>query len=135
MTKKSPAWRKYERDLVIYNHVETGVSAEKHGEISDAIAAFEKAAIMGSIYARNRLGTIFSDVIKPHQPSRAVYWYKAGVRLGDCSSAWDLAMHYSGLGNKRWYRHWLTVAKRMGEIDAAEELKTGKWWRKHNDLP
>lgn len=134
MNRRSPAWRKYDRDVITFNHIEDGILAEKNGDITSAIDAFEKAAIRGSIYACAKLGNIFDDVIKPAQHKSAVHWYKAGVRLGDSACAWDLAMHYSGLGNKRWYLHWLQVAQKMGETDAPEELLNRKWWIKHNEL-
>jgi TPR repeat protein len=132
MNRKSAAWKKYDRDLFIYNCVEAGRAAEKSGDIGAAVKCFEKAAANGSIYAIGELGRIFDFVVKPPRNDRAVYWYRAGVRRGYSSCAWDLAMHYSSLGNKRWYLHWLRVADRMGEPDAPEELSNGKWWRKHN---
>jgi TPR repeat protein len=132
MDKRSSAWKKYEQDLTTHLHIEAGLAAEGKGDINLAIQEFEKAAIRKSIYARGKLGTIFDDVATPPQPKRAIYWYKAGVRLGDSSCAWDLAMHYSNLRKKRWYRYWLNVAEQMGEIDATEELRSETWWNKHN---
>ena len=132
MTKKTSEWRKYERDLVSYNYVQAGMYAEENGNIPEAIRYFEKAAAKGSDYAWSKLGTIFDLVVNPPQHDKAVRWYKFGVRRGDSSSAWDLAMHYSALGKNRWYRHWLRVAERMGEPGASEELEKEEWWKKHN---
>jgi TPR repeat protein len=119
--------------MEIYRHEQAAVAAENEGNISLAIAEFERAAIGGSTYARGKLGTIFDEVVDPPQHDKAVYWYKAGVRLGDSSCAWDLAMHYSLLGKKRWYLHWLRVAESMGEPGGSEEILTERWWKKHNE--
>ncbi|MEO5774731.1 MAG: hypothetical protein ABIQ32_11525 [Sphingomicrobium sp.] len=105
---------------------------EEKGDLEGSIKAFKAASRLGSTDARSKLGTIFDDVISPPSPRKAVYWYKKGVEAGDSGCAWNLAMHHCGLGNKRWYRYWLQVALRMGDPDAPDELKTGKWWQKRN---
>ena len=116
----------------IYESLIKGFDFEESGEIEKSIEAFTIAAKLGSIDALSKLGTIMDDVLKPPQPKQAVYWYKRAVRAGSSSCAWNLAMHYNGLGDRRWYLYWLRVAARMREADAIEELKTGKWWSKRN---
>ena len=105
---------------------------EEAGEIDEAILRFKVAAKLGSNKARSKLGTIFDDVLQPPRPERAVYWYKQGVRGGHSACAWNLAMHYAGLGRKRGYLHWLRKARSMGDADADTELLTRKWWKRRN---
>jgi TPR repeat protein len=107
---------------------------EAEGEIQEAIRLFKIAAKLGSNDARSKLGTIFDDVLKPPKPDRAVYWYKQGAKNGCSGCAWNLAMHYAGLGRKRGYSYWLLKAQFMGDSDADEELMTGAWWKKRNRL-
>jgi hypothetical protein len=132
MNKYPLAQKRYEKDLQIYNLVQAGIAAEGRGDFNVAIQSYEQAAKIGSDYAIGRLGHILDNVVTPPEHGRAVYWYKLGVRRGDSSFAWDLAMHYSSLGLWRWYRHWLHVAQRMGEDDASKELQNKYWWNKHN---
>jgi len=106
--------------------------SEEIGEIEEAIRLFKIAAKLGSNDARSKLGTIFDDVLDPSKPKRAVYWYKLGVRGGDSACAWNLAMHYAGLGRKKGYLFWLLKAESMGDLDAGKELLTGDWWAKRN---
>jgi len=107
---------------------------EEAGDIEGAIANFKEASRQGSVDARSKLGTIYDDVIKPPRPEEAVRWYRKGASAGDAGCAWNLAMHYAGIGNVRWYKYWLHKAKELGDPDAREELNTGKWWKKRNDV-
>lgn len=104
--------------------------AEEAGQLEEAICLLKKAARLGSNAARSKLGTTYDDVIKPAKPERAVYWYKQGVKNGYSDCAWNLAMHYAGLGKKRGYLYWLRIANEMGDEDAAEEIQTREWWLK-----
>ncbi|GJL90434.1 hypothetical protein [Hyphococcus sp.] len=104
--------------------------AEEDGQLEEAICLLKKAARLGSNAARSKLGTTYDDVVTPSQPDRAVYWYKQGVKNGYSDCAWNLAMHYAGLGRRRGYLYWLRIANEMGDEDAPEELRTGEWWSK-----
>ncbi len=124
------------REDLIYDSLVKGFEHEKAGELEDAITTFTIAARLGSADARSMLGTIFDDRITPSQPKLAVYWYKKGVEVGNESCAWNLAMHYKGLKQKRWYLYWLNVAKAMGHPNADHELDTNEWWMKlHGSRP
>ena len=102
------------------------------GDLKDAVRLYKRAARQGSNDARCNLGNIFDDEIAPSSPSKAVYWYKLGVRDGCESCAWNLAMHYAGLGRRRGYLYWLRSADEMGHENAAAELADGYWWTKRN---
>ena len=102
------------------------------GNLKDAVRLYKRAARQGSNAARSNLGTIFDDVFVPSNPAKAVYWYKQGVQNGYGNCAWNLAMHYAGLGRRRGYLYWLRVADEMGEEDASAELADGYWWTKRN---
>ncbi len=79
--------------------------------------------MLGDTTAQSNLATLLDDKIKPPRSKEAVYWYKRAVKGGDCIGAWNLAMHYRNLGKRRWQLHWLHVAARMGEPDAAKEVR------------
>ena len=106
--------------------------AEAKGDIGEAILLFKEASRLGSNDARSKLGTIYDDVLEPRDTSKAVYWYKRGVMGGDSGCAWNMAMHYAGIGRRRWYLYWLKVADTMGDPDAGTELVSNEWWRKRN---
>jgi hypothetical protein len=105
---------------------------EEAGDIGAAISAFQEAASFGSTDAYSKLGTIFDDVLQPSQPLKAAEWYRRGVGAGDSSCAWNLAMHYCGLGDRKHYDEWLRIALKMGDPDAEAELLDERWWRKRN---
>ena len=64
------------------------------------------------------LGTLLDE---QQRPQEAVHWYKRSVAAGNAASAWNLAMHYIPLVNKRWYQHWMKRAAAMGNEDAIIE--------------
>jgi TPR repeat protein len=104
--------------------------AELSQNLDMAIKLFKRAARNGSNEARSKLGTIFDDILKPPNYSKAIYWYKKAVKGGDPTSAWNLAMHYAGLRRRRGYLYWLRIASKMGDHDAQMEFTTEHWWRK-----
>lgn len=106
--------------------------AEAAGDLATAITLFKRAARYGSNDARSMLGTIYDDVLKPPSPSKALYWYKLGVRGGEAHCAWNLAMHYAGMGRRRGYLYWLRIAAEMGDAHAPQELADNAWWEKRN---
>lgn len=105
---------------------------EEAGDIEAAISAFQDAATLGYTDAFSKLGTIFDDVLQPPQRLKAVEWYRRGVDAGDSGCAWNLAMHYCGLGDRKQYEEWLRTAVRMGDPDAEAELLDESWWQKRN---
>ena len=109
-----------------------GYDLQEVGDIDGAILGYKAAADLGATDAMSRLGTIYDDIKLPSEPKPAIYWYKRGVKAGDSDCAWNLAMHYAGRGNKRWYLHWLRVADRMGNPNAKSELRESEWWTKRN---
>ncbi len=124
------------REDAIYESLVRGFELEKISDWDGAVAAFTIAAKLGSTDAKSMLGTIFDDRIVPARPREAVYWYKKGVEAGDENCAWNLAMHYKGLKQKRWYAYWLNVAKTMGYPEATHEIVTNNWWVKlHGERP
>jgi TPR repeat protein len=125
MAKKRKMPSETTRDLLAY-----ASWAEEKGDIELAIYYLKKAVRSGSNDARSMLGAIYDDVLKPPKPDRAAYWYKQALRNGDTDCAWNLAMHFAGLGKKRGYSHWLRVANELGDEDAPEEIQTGEWWSK-----
>jgi TPR repeat protein len=110
-----------------------GYDRQEKGDIHGAIAAYEAAANFGATDAMSRLGTIYGDMKVPSDQKLAIYWYKRGVRLGDAGCAWNLAMHYAGTGNKRWYVYWLKIAGRMGYPDSENEIRNRNWWNKRRN--
>ncbi|MGE0233002.1 MAG: tetratricopeptide repeat protein [Flavobacteriaceae bacterium] len=96
---------------------------EDEGKISEAVEKYETAARMGNVEAMSNLGNLLDDEVDPPRPKEAVYWYKRAIRKGYSTAAWNMAMHYRNLGQRRWYIHWLYVAARMGNDDAPEELR------------
>lgn len=119
------------RASVEYNR---GFDLEEAGDINSAVLAYKTAAKYGATDAMSRLGNIFDNIMSGDHASKAVYWYKKGVRGGDASCAWNLAMHYAGLGRRRGYLHWLRIAMQMGDVDAISEINDGKWWKKRQNL-
>ena len=114
-----------------------GSDAEDAGDIEAAIAHYTASAKLGHTHAQSNLGTLLDDVVSPSRPAEAVYWYKRAVRCGYSGGAWNLAMHYRGLGVRRWYRHWLLVAARMGHEDAPHVLRKlmKKGWMTSGPMP
>lgn len=119
-------------DELVNKILREAFDAEANGNLKQSIRLFKRASRLGSNDARSKLGTIFDDIIEPRRPDRAVYWYRRGVHGGDPSCAWNLAMHYAGLGRKRGYLRWLRVAASLGDPDASAELQSNTWWRKRN---
>jgi TPR repeat protein len=102
--------------------------SEDDGDLEKAIELYLKAAKLGDSVAQLNLGVILEDKISPPQVKEAIYWTKRAIRSGHATGAWNLAMRYRLLGNKRWYIFWLNKAAEMGEVEAFEELKTLSWW-------
>ena len=96
--------------------------AEK-GQIALAVKTYRRAARMGFEPAMNNLGNLLDDTVRPSKPMEAVYWYKRAVRRGSCGGAYNLAVHYKSLGQRRWQTHWLKVAAKLGDPDAKAELR------------
>lgn len=115
------------RATINYNR---GFDLQEKGDLIGAISAYKIAAKYGATDAMSRLGTIFDDVMNGEHASKAVFWYKKGVQNGDASCAWNLSMHYAGLGRRRGYLHWLRVATKMGDPNAKLEQSDQKWWKK-----
>jgi len=104
--------------------------AEESDDLVAAIRLFKRAARHGSNVACSKLGTIYDDVLTPPNPFKAIYWYKRAVKGHHPNGAWNLAMHYAGLGRRRGYLYWLRIAAKMGDADASVELTDNVWWEK-----
>lgn len=76
--------------------------------------------MMGEANAMDSLATLLDET---DHPEEAIYWYKRAVEAGNSTSAWNLAMHYIPLKQKRLYRYWMRKAAAMGEEDAVAEVK------------
>ncbi|HTV84817.1 MAG TPA: tetratricopeptide repeat protein [Dyella sp.] len=93
------------------------------GERSRSIKMFLKAAEEGSREAQVNLANIYDegDGIKADF-DKARYWYKRAITGGSPEAAYNLGISYLNRGDARWARHWLRVAKSMGDEDAEEKL-------------
>ena len=89
------------------------------GQLREAERLFRRAAAMGHLPSMNSLATLLDDDLR--RPQEAIFWYKRAVLAGHDIAAWNLAMHYVPLGQKRWYRYWMKRAAAMGNEDAAVE--------------
>jgi len=76
---------------------------------------------MGYVSAMNSLATLLDDHLDHGQ--EALTWYKRAVTAGDSTAAWNLAMHYVPLRQKRLYRYWMRKAAAMGDEDAIVEAE------------
>lgn len=123
--------KKEYRATINYNR---GFDLQQCGDIDGAVSAYKIAARYGATDAMSRLGTIFGDMTNGDNASKAVFWYKKGVRNGDASCAWNLAMHYAGLGRRRGYLHWLRIAAKMGNKNAILEIDDERWWKKRTKI-
>jgi TPR repeat protein len=99
---------------------------EDAGKIAAAVELYTASATLGNAIAQSNLGNLLDDAISPARPAEAVYWYKRAVKSGHITAAWNLAMHYRNLGQRRWHLHWLKTAAGMGDDDAAAELRAQK---------
>ena len=94
--------------------------AEERGHFDEAERLLRQSAAMGNMSAMSSLANLLDDRL--HCPQEAVHWYKRCVAAGDASAAWNLAMHYIPLGQRRLYRYWMRKAAAMGEEDAVAEV-------------
>jgi len=106
---------------------------EAAGQLLAAEALYTVAAELGYPLAMNNLAILIEDVISPARPAAAVYWLKRAVAAGYDEAAWNLAMRQRLAGRRRWYVHWLRIARDLGHAEAAEILPTaeatgGHWW-------
>lgn len=97
---------------------ERGDRAWDRGHLVEAERLFKRAALMSHVDSMNSLATLLDELGRPRE---AVRWYKQAVAAGHAMAAWNLAMHYVPLGQKRWYRHWLNKAASMRDEDAVIE--------------
>jgi TPR repeat protein len=98
---------------------ERGDRAWDRGHIGEAERLFRLAAAMSHVVSMNSLATLLDELGRPQE---AIRWYKRAVTAGHAMAAWNLAMHYVPLGQKRWYRYWLNKAASMGDEDATMEV-------------
>ena len=97
---------------------ERGDRAWDRGHLDEAERLFKLAAAMGDHVSMNSLGKLFDDLRRPED---AVRWYKRAVVAGSAIAAWNLAMNYVPLGQRRWYRYRMKKAAAMGYDDALTE--------------
>ena len=91
---------------------------EDRGLLDAAIGKYKEAVRYGSVAAMNNLATIYDDKMAPPRRDKAVSLYERAARLGDPTSAWNLAMHYRNLGNLVAGLHWMKTAAILGNEDA-----------------
>jgi TPR repeat protein len=93
------------------------------GERSKSIKLFLRAAKEGSCEAQVNIANIYDEGggVKVSF-DKARYWYKRAIAGGSPEAAYNLGISYLNRGNVRWARHWLHVAKSMGDEDAEEKL-------------
>jgi TPR repeat protein len=104
--------------------LESACELFESGERKKAVKVFLKAASMGSTEAQVNVANIYddgdgvkSDFVK------ARYWYKRAISGGSPEAAYNLGVSYLNRGDARWAKHWLSIAKVMGDEDAPEQLK------------
>lgn len=114
---------KQQKDLKAEAHWKKGCEAEDAGDIKKAVRLYRAGAKLGNTAAQSNLGNLLDDYVHPPKPAEAVYWYKRAVRLGCYTAASNLAVHYRNNGKARWYRHWLSVAAKMGDEESEIELR------------
>jgi hypothetical protein len=88
------------------------------GHLDEAEKLFRSAISMGETGAIDSFATFLDD---SNRKREAVLMYKRAVAAGNGMSAWNLAMHYIPLGQKRRYRYWMLKAAAMGYEDAVLE--------------
>lgn len=93
------------------------------GELRRSAKLFKRAAIAGVIEAQVNLANVYDagDGVRSDFPA-ARYWYKRAIGQGSPEAAYNLAVSYLNRDRLRWARHWLLVAKRLGDEDAQELL-------------
>ena len=103
------------------------------GRLLEAEALYTVAAELGYALAMNNLAILIEDVMQPPRPAEAAYWLKRAVAAGYDEAAWNLAMRQRQAGRRRWYVHWLRIARDMGHEEAAQVLPVAEgrddiWW-------
>jgi uncharacterized protein len=94
------------------------------GERGKSVRLFLTAALMGNIEAQVNLANIYGDGDGVRSDfDKARYWYKRAISGGSPEAAYNLSMSYLNRGDARWAKHWLSVAKAMGDADAGEQLR------------
>jgi TPR repeat protein len=91
---------------------------EELGKIEEAVKLYRRGARLGNLGSMINLASLLDDQISPPKPREAIYWYKRGIKAGDSTAAFNFAMHYRNLRQRRWYVHWMRVAAQMGDSDA-----------------
>jgi TPR repeat protein len=96
---------------------------DHRGHLAEATKLYRRGAKLGNLDSMLNLGTMLDGRGPLPKPKEAVYWFKRGIRGGDSTAAYNLAMHYKNRGQQRWYIHWLSIAAQMGDPDAPDELR------------
>jgi TPR repeat protein len=94
------------------------------GERVKSVKLFLKAASMGNVAAQVNLANIYGDGDGVRCDfDKARYWYKRAISGGSPEAAYNLGASYLNRGETRWAKHWLRIARVMGDEDAPEQLK------------
>lgn len=89
------------------------------GERKKSIKLFLKAASIGSLEAQVNLANLYDEGDGLNESfETARYWYKRAISGGCSEGAYNLGVSYLNRGYVRWARHWLGIAKAMGNDDA-----------------
>lgn len=95
--------------------VSRAVSDLNHGgRVQDAIRAFKMAARHGSIDARVNLANIYDLKCDPPRRALARKLYKSAVASGSGLAAYNLANHYSDIGDDRRHKEYMAIARKIG---------------------
>lgn len=80
---------------------------------------------MGSLEAQVNLANLYDegDGLK-ESFDKARYWYKRAASDGCPEGAYNLGVSYLNRGYVRWAKHWLGIAKVMGNDDADYLLRS-----------
>ena len=99
-----------------------GVAALGEERFDLAADIFAEGARAGHTGCMLHLGNLMDDVLEPRQPGRARHWYLRAYRLGESAGAYNLAIHYAGRRERRWFLFWMQKTAAMGMRAAIEEL-------------
>jgi TPR repeat protein len=104
--------------------LESACELFESGDRGRSVKLFLKAASMGNVEAQVNLANIYDGGDRVRSDfDKARFWYKRAVSRGSPEAAYNLGVSYLNRGDARWAKHWLSIAKAMGDEDAPEQLK------------
>ena len=87
---------------------------EGRGEVDRAVSAFRLAARHGNVDAMINLANLYDLKFDPPRSTLAEKLYQEAIVRGSGLAAYNLAQHYSDLGDQKNYKKYAGIARRMG---------------------